>query len=218
MKERLGVLVVTGMMLVICNQAIAQTHVRIYHRGGGHSDVPIEEIDSITFVDGNKGLAKEAELSGSWLWGNKEAGYYELLTFNEDRTYTGYDNYFSYSFDTMAYGWYFLSGAMLTLQSNGYGYNRRYNWYVMGLTENALDVMTKMGQFTYYKLQPEVISLGIGETLSCSEGDSFIFANGITASINDNKLKGVVKGTTYILKLNTSSNTIVAYKVVVEPK
>ena len=115
----------------------------------------------------------EGSLVESWLWRDSDAGYYELLTFNEDKTYTGYDNYFTYGFDTMTYGWYAQVGAMLTLQSNGYGYNRRYNWFVMALTGNALDVMTKMGRFTYYRLQPEVIHLQAGgEPLGCEGGVS----------------------------------------------
>ena len=44
----------------------------------------------------------------------------------------------------MTNGWYAQVGTMPTLQSNGLGYNRRYNWFVMGLTENALDVMTRV--------------------------------------------------------------------------
>ena len=124
------IMIVTG--INVCSQ----THMRIHHKGGGHSDVTIEQIDSITFVDGDEGQAEEAELMGSWLWGDKEVGYYELLTFNDNNTYTGYDNYFTYGFDTMTYGWYFRYGNLLTLQSNGFGYNRKYTWYVMGLTEN----------------------------------------------------------------------------------
>ena len=62
-------------------------------------------------------------------------------------------------------------GAMLTLQSNGFGYNRRYNWFVMGLTGNALDVMTRKERFIYYRLQQKVIHLQAGgEPLEC-EGD-----------------------------------------------
>ena len=141
------------MFSICCLYATAQTHMRLHHKGGGHSDVTIEQIDSITFVDGGDLPVNEGSLVGGWLWGDAEAGYYELLTFNEDKTYTGYDNYFTYGFDTMTYGWYMQMGSMLMLQSNGYGYNRRYNWFVMGLTSNALDVMTKIGQFVYYRLQ-----------------------------------------------------------------
>lgn len=177
----------------------------------------IEQIDSITFVDGSDLPVYERSLVGSWLWGDTEAGYYELLTFNDDKTYTGYDYYFTYGFDTMTYGWYVRMGSMLTLQSNGFGYNRRYNWFVIGLTSNALDVMTKMGQFIYYRLQPEVLHLQVdGESLACEEGDSFVFADGVIASIVDGKLKGITKGTTYIEKYNAEKNTSRAYKVVVE--
>lgn len=195
----------------------AQTHMRIHHKGGGHSDVAIEQIDSITFVDGSDSPVNEGSLVGSWLWGNAEAGYYELLTFNEDKTYTGYDNYFTYGFDTMTYGWYMQMGSMLTLHSNGYGYNRRYNWFVMGLTSNALDVMTKMGQFVYYRLQPEVLHLQAGgEPLACENGDSFVFADGVVARIAEGKLQGVTKGTTYVQKRIAETDCIVAYKVLIE--
>ena len=196
----------------------AQTHMRIHHKGGGHSDVAIEKIDSITFVDGSDLPVNEGSLVGSWLWGDAEAGYYELLTFNDDKTYTGYDNYFTYGFDTMTYGWYMQMGSLLTLQSNGYGYNRRYNWFVMGLTDNALDVMTKMGRFVYYRLQPEVLHLQVGsEPLACENGDSYVFADGVVACIADGGLQGVAKGTTYVQKHIAETKCIVAYKVIVEP-
>ncbi|MBR0036295.1 MAG: hypothetical protein IJP70_01500 [Bacteroidales bacterium] len=189
---------------------------RIHHKGGGHTDVAIEQIDSITFVDGSDSHANEGSLVGSWLWGDAEAGYYELLTFNEDKTYTGYDNYFTYGFDTMTYGWYMQMGSMLTLQSNGYGYNRRYNWFVKGLSENALDVMTKMGGFIYYRLQPEVLHLQVdGEPLACENNGSFVFVDGVIACIVDGGLQGVAKGTTYVLKHIDETDCIMAYKVVV---
>lgn len=79
---------------------------RIHYKNGGHSDVAIEQVDSITFIKGGDVPAAEVSLIGSWLWGSQEQGYYELLTFNGDHTYTGYDNYFSYGFDTMTYGWW----------------------------------------------------------------------------------------------------------------
>ena len=197
--------------------AFSQTHMRIHHKGGGHSDVAIEQIDSITFVDGSDLPVNEGNLVGSWLWGDAEAGYYELLTFNEDKTYTGYDNYFTYGFDTMTYGWYAQVGSMLTLQSNGIGYNRRYNWFVMGLTGNALDVMTRMGRFTYYRLQPEVLHLQVGgESLECDNDDNFVFADGVVVRITDGKLQGVSRGTTYVQKYVVDTNGIVGYKVEVE--
>lgn len=195
----------------------AQTHMRIHHKAGGHSDVAIEQIDSITFVNGSDVPDSEGSLVGSWLWGDAEAGYYELLTFNEDKTYTGFDNYFTYGFDTMTYGWYMQMGSMLTLQSNGFGYNRRYNWFVMGLTDNALDVMTKMGRFVYYRLQPGVLYLQVGgEPLACENGDSFVFADGVVARVVEGGLQGVTKGKTYIQKHIADTNCIVSYQVVVE--
>lgn len=213
MKKIFSLIIVT----ITCIAAYAQTHMRIHHNGGGYSDVPIEKIDSITFVDNGDVTPCESELSGGWLWGSIEAGYYELLTFNEGKTYTGYDNYFSYGFDTMTYGWYMQMGTMLTLQSNGFGYNRRYNWFIIGLTDNALDVMTKMGQFVYYRVQPEVLHLKVdGEPLVCESGDSFLFADGVIASIANGCLQGEIKGTTYVLKSIEKTSKIVAYKVIVE--
>ena len=77
--------------------------------------------------------------------------------------------------------------------------------------------MTKMGPFTYYRLQPEIIKLQMGgEPQSCDEGDSFVFADGVIAAIEDNKLKGIAKGATYVQKYNATSNTILSYKVIVE--
>ena len=48
----------------------AQTHMRIHHKGGGHSDVAIEQIDSITFVDGSDLYAdgQYAHVAVEWLW------------------------------------------------------------------------------------------------------------------------------------------------------
>lgn len=226
--KRLGILIVDAcslkkyrfkcllLLVIICSKSMPQTHLRIHCAGGDHIDVPIEHIDSITFVNSDSRWVDKVELNGSWLWGDAVAGYYELLTFNGDNTYTGYDNYFTYGFDTMTYGWYTLHGTLLTIQSNGFGYNRRYTWYVMGFNENALDVMTKMGRFTYYRLQADTIHLYIGESISCAEGDSFVFADGVVASISDDKLIGVEKGSSYILKYFTATNTIVAFRVIVE--
>ena len=192
----------------------AQNQMRIHFKGGTQSDIPIEEIDSVTFMQ-NDTPAEEATLIGSWFWGNVEQGYYELLTFNDDRTYTGYDYYFAYGFDTMTYGWWAQIGAMLTMQSNGFGYQRRYNWYITELTENALGVMTKMGPFTYYKVQPETLNLQVNGTLTCQEGDLFIFADGVKVAIQDNKLVGLSSGETYIQKYIATSKRIVSYKVIV---
>lgn len=192
----------------------AQNNMRIHYKGGAVSDIPVEEIDSITFVQ-KETPAEEVTLIGSWFWGSVEQGYYELLTFNEDRTYTGYDYYFAYGFDTMTYGWWTQIGAMITLQSNGFGYQRRYNWYITELTENALGVMTKMGPFTYYKVQPETLTLQVNGTLTCQEGDSFVFADGVRATIQDNKLVGLISGETYIQKYIAASKQILSYKLIV---
>ena len=197
-------------------QCVAQNTIRIHYKNGSICDFPICDVNSITFIEGDANK-QEPKLLGSWLWADAEAGYYELLTFNEDKTYTGYDNYFTYGFDTMTYGWYMQMGSMLTLQSNGLGYNRRYNWFVMGLTDNALDVMAKMGRFVYYRLQPEVLHLQAGgESLTCENGDSFVFADDVVSSIVDGDLQGKAKGTTYIQKNIAKISQIVAYKVIVE--
>ncbi len=214
MKKTILALLCLWALIPVCQ---AQDTMRIHYKDGRHSDVAIEQVDSITFVKGGDAPAAEATLIGSWLWGSQEQGYYELLTFNEDKTYTGYDNYYIYGFDTMTYGWWGQMGVMLTLQSNGFGYYRRYNWYITALTENALGVMTKMGPFTYYKLQPEVMHLKVnGEPLVCEGGDSFVFADGVMVAIQENKLVGLFAGVTYIQKHIAASNRIVSYKVVVE--
>lgn len=189
---------------------------RVNYKDGSVFDVPIERIDSITFIE------KDAEqqnvtLVGEWFWGNKEMGYYEVLTFNEDRTYTGYDYYLEYGFDTWTYGTYMANGIMLNLWSNGFGYRRTYRWFVTGLTENTLEVMTQMGSFTYYRIQSEIFSLKVGEEkYTCKEGDYYVFTDGVTVSESNGKLKGISEGTTYILKYSAESELIMAYKVIVE--
>lgn len=200
------------------NCIYAQDVMRIHYKNGGYSDVPLEDIDSLTFVKkGDASTQKDDDyLIGSWLWGNPEAGYYELLTFNENHTYTGYDNYFTYGFDTITYGLYSYYGTMLTLQSNGFGYQRRYNWFVTTLTDNALGVITKMGTFTYYKLQSMVIKMKVGESIQYGEDENIVFADGVIVNLSDSTLYGASQGVTYILKHAISSNIIGAYKVIVE--
>lgn len=179
--------------------------------------MPIEKIDSITFIDGNNLPNENASFTGSWLWGDAEAGYYELLTFNDEKTYTCYNNYFMYGFDMMTYGRYIQKGGILTLLSNGFGYSRRYNWFILGLTDNALDVMTKMGRYTYYRLQPEVLRLQAGgEPLAYKNGDYFLFVDNVVTSIVDGCLQGKANGTTYVQKYIANTSQIVGYKVVVE--
>lgn len=198
-----------------CPYSEAQNIMRINYKDGNISEVPIEQIDSITFVDKEE-ETHEATLIGEWLWGNVEQGYYELLKFNEDKTYTGYDNYFTYGFDTMTYGFYSQYGTLLTLWSNGFGYQHRYQWFITGLSGNELSVMTKMGPFTYYRLQDEVIHLKVSESMVCTDGESLIFADGKVAGINENKLYGISQGITYIQKHVAGANLIYSYKVVVE--
>ena len=188
---------------------------RIHQKDGKHLDVMTEQIDSITFVDTEE-QSIETELKGCWLWGNFEAGYYELLTFNDDKTYVGYDNYFTYGFDTTTYGFFSLYSTLLTLWSNGFGYQHRYNWYITGLSTNALSVMTKAGPFTYYRLQPEPIRMAIGEILSFDDDVSVVFADNIIVHYEDKILKALSQGETYILKKYASSNLIEAFKVIVK--
>ena len=197
-------------------QSTAQNTMRIHYKGGDVEDIFVERVDSITFLDKNQDQ-QEASLVGEWLWGSKEKGYYEVLTFNEDKTYTGYDYYLEYGFDTRTYGTYLANGVMLNLWSNGYGYRRVYRWFVTGLTANALEVMTQMGTFVYYRIQPEVYSLKLGEeSYGCTGGDYYIFTDGAKVGDNEGRLKGIGKGTTYILKYFADTGLILAYRVIVD--
>ena len=203
------------MMCCFCASIMAQDVMRVHYKDGTEQDISISQIDSVTFVE--KEIPEESvSLTGSWLWGSKERGYYELITFDDDNTYVAYDNYFMDGFNTMTYGWYLEYGNLLTLQSNGFGYNRKYTWLVTGLTENALEVMTKMGPFVYYKLQPEVITIDVDEEVSSPEDGSVVFADGVVVKAKDKKLLGLVEGSTYILIKKSSDNKIVAYKIVVK--
>lgn len=216
-KKRFACIFISILVVFLfCTKSYAQNNMRINYKDGSISDVPIECIDSITFVEKDE-EAHEVSIIGEWLWGSKEKGYYEMLAFNEDRTYTGYDYYLEYGFDTWTYGTYMANGIMLNLWSNGYGYSRTYRWFVTGLTENALEVMTQMGGFIYYRIQPEVYSLKVGEkSYECKNGDYYVFTDGVKVLDDEGKLKGVCEGTTYILKYNAESGLIMAYKVKVE--
>lgn len=205
-------------LLLCCTPPIAaQNTMRIHYKDGSEQDISISQIDSITFVEkDNYDEEEDVSLYDSWLWANKEAGYYELLTFNEDHTYIGYDYYFSYGFDTQTYGWYSLYGNMLTLQSNGFGYRRRYNWFVTGMTGNALEVMTNMGAYTYYRLQPETIYIQDGGLSAVFDNeDNIVFTDDFIVKAEGNQLVGKAKGTTYILVSIAGQDKIVAYKVTV---
>lgn len=218
MRKSVSILFIILLMLWYIVPIVAQNTMRIHYKDGNKQDISISQIDSITFVEkDNYDEEENVTLTGSWLWANKEAGYYELLTFNEDCTYTGYDYYFSYGFDTQTYGWYSLYGNMLTLQSNGFGYRRRYNWFVIGMTGNALEVMTNMGAYTYYRLQQETIYIQeSGTSVLLDKGNSIVFVDGVIIKAEGNQIVGISKGTTYILVSLAEQDKIVAYKVVVK--
>ena len=203
------------MMCCFCASIMAQDVMRVHYKDGTEQDISISQIDSVTFVE--KKIPEESvSLTGSWLWGSKERGYYELITFDDDNTYVAYDNYFMDGFNTMTYGWYLEYGNLLTLQSNGFGYIRKYTWLVTGLTENALEVMTKMGSFVYYKLQPEVITINKDEEVGCPEEGTIVFADGVIVKAENKKLQGLAEGSTYVLIYRASDDKIVAYKIVVK--
>ena len=211
--NRLYVLLILSVFL--CHKMIAQNTMCINYKDGSVYEVPIERIDSITFIE-KKDAQNEATLIGEWLWGSKEKGYYEVLTFNEDRTYTGYDYYLDYGFDTWTYGTYMANGIILNLWSNVYGYLRMYRWFVSTLTENALEVMTQMGSFIYYRVQSGTYSLKVGEeSHECLDGEYYVFTDGAKVSDNEGKLKGIAEGVSYILKYDIKSGLIMAYKVIV---
>ena len=51
------------------------------------------------------------------------------------------------------------------------------------MTENALEVMTQMGSFTYYRVQSEVYSLRVGEeSFACNGQDYYVFTDGARVS------------------------------------
>jgi hypothetical protein len=215
-KKLSRILYTTLFAFFFCVNCDAQSTMRINYKDGSVLDTPIECIDSITFFEKTE-VFHEATLIGEWFWGSNEKGYYEVLTFNDDRTYVGYDYYLEYGFDTMTYGTYMNNGVMLNLWSNGYGYRRIYRWFVTGLAENALEVITQMGSFVYYRVQPEVYFLKVGEeSYPCIGEDYYVFTDGVKVQKNEGKLKGICEGTTYVLKYYAESGLIMAYKVVVK--
>lgn len=145
--------IILGFILAFaCIEAEAQNTMRITQKDGAVLDIPITNVDNISFV-----TVEEPEgavtICGTWKWVGLEEGYSETLTFNADGTFTCVDNYFAYGFDNQTYGTYMFFGSMLNLRSNGYGYNRFYQWMVTELTEEKLTVLTKMGSFTYTKVK-----------------------------------------------------------------
>lgn len=213
MKRKIAILLLMG----VCQGLLAQTDLRVHYKDGTRVDIPLSMIDSLTFEDvvADTTEAARAVLTGCWVWGNVQREYYEVLTFNEDRTFTGYDNYFVYGFDSWTYGWYSQLGTMLAMWSNGFGYQRRYNWFVTGLSANALEVMTQMGPFTYYRLQPEPLSIPTGGVLPLSAGDTVVFADGVVVAAEGSSLRPIESGTTYVLIRRQSTDEILAYQVVV---
>lgn len=203
--------------LLLCTVSlVAQNTMRIHYKDGTEQDIAIARLDSVTFVEGATSDG-EVSLLGSWMWGNTEAGYYEVITFDNDHTYTALDNYFSMGFDTQTFGWFSQYGSMLTLQSNGFGYQRLYNWYIIGLASNALEVMTKMGPFTYYRLQPEAIRISMQNPYHrLEEGSTIVFADGVIVETEGNILHALTSGTTYILLHTALDNEITAYKLTID--
>lgn len=151
MKQKILLLVV--LLLSSANALSAQNTMRVSLKNGTSVDFPIEQIDSITFVDVEDDPSQKVTLVGTWYWESIGQGYSETLTFNADGTFTCLDHYFEYGFDGSTYGTYMFFGSMLNLRSNGYGYYRFHQWMVTDLTETKLSVMTKMGRFTYDKVK-----------------------------------------------------------------
>ena len=105
---------------------------------------------------------------------------------------------------------------MLNLRTYGIGYNHIYRWFVTALTDNALDVMTSMGRFVYYRVQPEPLRMRVGGTLVAADGDQFVFADGVYVDIVGNQLRAKAAGTTYIQKSFGDTGQTWSYKVIIE--
>ena len=150
---KLYISIILGFILAsLCIDAEAQNMMRVAQKDGTIIDIPIANVDSITFITVEEPEGK-ASICGTWKWVGLEEGYSETLTFYADGAFTCVDNYFAYGFDSQTYGTYMFFGSMLNLRSNGYGYNRYYQWMVTELTEEKLTVLTKMGSFTYTKVK-----------------------------------------------------------------
>jgi len=92
-----------------------------------------------------------------------------------------------------------------------------YNWFITGLAENALSVMTRNGPYTYYKLQSEVIYVPVSESYAgFDDSDTVVFADEVIVKGEENKLQALSQGTTYVLVKKVPENKIVAYKVIVK--
>ena len=202
---------------LVSSTLCAQNTMRITYNDGSSQDVQVDKVRDITFVDIPEQPDVDAGLIGTWVWGKQMAGYYEVITFNKDHTYIGDDYYFEYGFNTTTYGTYIHSGIMLNLRSNGYGYMRVFRWFVTSLSDNAMEVMTQTGPYTYYRLQSETYRIKAGgDPLTLGENMEVVFADGVTAKLQDGKLYGIQAGTTYILIMDNTTNTTKAYILVVE--
>lgn len=139
------------LLLLSVITVLAQNTMRVSLKDGTCVDIPIEQIDSVNFVIVTDEQEEQVSLIGTWYWESQEQGYSETLTFNADCSFVCKDHYFEYGFDSSTYGTYMFFGSILNLRSNGYGYNRFYQWMVTELTETRLTVLTKMGSYTYIK-------------------------------------------------------------------
>jgi len=208
-------------LLLVCAGLMAQNTMRVNRVDGTYVDIPVSDIEDVTFINQENPVG-EATLAGQWLWGSKSEGYFELLTFNEDGSFIGYDKYFEFGTTYNMYGTYTRIGSILNLRFTmqgygvGAGYTYRYQLLIQDLTEYDLSVMTQYENYTYSRLQKEVFKLSKNQTLKCSDGDYFVFADDDFLSGTNTELKAINTGTTYILKYLSSKNHILAYKVVVE--
>ena len=58
-----------------------------------------------------------------------------------------------------------------------------HRWFITELTDNALKVMTQMGNFVYYRVHPKIIKMNLGDYIECEDDDYFVFADGIKVLI-----------------------------------
>ncbi len=66
----------------------------------------------------------------------------------------------------------------------------------------------------FFESRSKTVSLD--DSIDCSDDDSFVFADDVFVRIEENKLYGIAKGTTYIQKYEMASNLVFAYRVIVE--
>ena len=84
--------IILGFVLAFCCiEAEAQNTMRVSQKDGTVIDIPIENVNSITFVNVEEPEGK-ASICGTWKWVGLEEGYSETLTFNADGTFTCVDN------------------------------------------------------------------------------------------------------------------------------